>query len=252
MRRRTPASRTLCLRLLLTDYAHHLKGDVPEALRGLLLPRTGWPNTIVCLAGWRDSSSKASSYDRLSAEAADILKIEDHLPDLEIDQLVDVMTFLVVEKRIASSLRERVQTTAATINAEEVRTIARRRQAGHWASANVVGAAEAPDRRSVPFTSPDSGSGLLRPAKPAPGRVSTSPTPPACTGPTKPNFIGLTNSTGTSVNLPILAKAEGWNILKPLRDEVERCYVNWYLPTLAVAWGKFIERTGRTAGQVED
>ena len=90
----------------------------------LLLPRTGWSNAVVCLAQWRDSSSKGSSYDRLSAEAAAILKIEDHLPDLEIDQLVDVMTFLAVEKRIASSLRERVQTTADTINADDVRAIA--------------------------------------------------------------------------------------------------------------------------------
>ena len=44
------------------------------------------------------------------------------------------MTFLAVEKRIASSLRERVQTTADTINADDVRAIATRSQAGHWAS----------------------------------------------------------------------------------------------------------------------
>ena len=110
----------------------------------LLLPRTGWSNAVVCLAQWRDSSSKGSSYDRLSAEAAAILKIEDHLPDLEIDQLVDVMTFLAVEKRIASSLRERVQTTADTINADDVRAIATRRQAGHWASPTVAGSPDAP------------------------------------------------------------------------------------------------------------
>ena len=110
----------------------------------LLLPRTGWSNAVVCLAQWRDSSSKGSSYDRLSAEAAAILKIEDHLPNLEIDQLVDVMTFLAVEKRIASSLRERVQTTADTINADDVRAIATRRQAGHWASLTVAGSTDAP------------------------------------------------------------------------------------------------------------
>ena len=60
---------------------------MPQSLRPLLLPRTGWSNAVVCLAQWRDSSSKGSSYDRLSAEAAAILKIDDHLPGLEIDQL---------------------------------------------------------------------------------------------------------------------------------------------------------------------
>src|SRR4051812_27778143 len=69
-----PALKNFLLRLVLTDYAHHLKGDVPLALRGLLLPRTGWSNAVVCLAQWRDSSSKGASYDRLSAEAAAILK----------------------------------------------------------------------------------------------------------------------------------------------------------------------------------
>ena len=72
------------------------------------------------------------------------LKIEDHLPNLEIDQLLEVMTFLAVEKRIASSLRERVQTTADTINADDVRAIATRRQSGHWASLTVAGSTDAP------------------------------------------------------------------------------------------------------------
>ena len=139
-----PTLKNFLLRLVLTDYAHYLKGDVPQSIRGLLLPRTGWSNAVVCLAQWRDSSSKGASYDRLSAEAAAILKIEDHLPSLEIDQLLEVMTFLAVEKRIASSLRERVQTTAETINADDVRAIATRRQAGHWASLTVAGSTNAP------------------------------------------------------------------------------------------------------------
>src|SRR3984957_6017480 len=80
-----PTLKNFLLRLVLTDYAHHLKVDVPQSIRGLLLPRNGWSNAVVCLGQWRDSSSKGASYDRLSAEAAALLKIEDHLPNLEID-----------------------------------------------------------------------------------------------------------------------------------------------------------------------
>ena len=61
-----PSLKNFLLRLVLTDFAHHLKGDVPQAIRGLLLPKTGWSNAVVCLAQWRDSSSKGNSYDRLS------------------------------------------------------------------------------------------------------------------------------------------------------------------------------------------
>lgn len=239
-----PSLKNFLLRLVLTDYAHHLKGDVPQALRGLLLPRTGWSNAVVCLAQWRDSSSKGASYDRLSAEAAAILKIEDHLPDLEIDQLLDVMTFLAVEKRIASSLRERVQATAETINADDVRAVATRRQAGHWASLNVADTAEAP--RQALHAVYDA---LVAAA----------------------DFYALRNQHKGGFDFPDAtamyrtyetelyrfdqlyrhfceaadtAEDQGWNVVKPLRADIEARYVNWYLTNLALAWGKFIEPHG--------
>ena len=229
------------LRLMLTDYAHHLKDDVPQSIRALLLPRTGWSNAVVCLAQWRDSSSKGASYDRLSAEAAAILKIEDHLPNLEIDTLVDVMTFLAVEKRIASSLRERVQTTADTINADDVRAIATRRQSGHWASLSVADSTDAP--RQALHAVYDA---LVAAA----------------------DFYALRNVYKSGFDYPDAAtmyrayeselyrfdqlyrhfceaadtaEEQGWNIVKPLRADIEAHYVNWYLIKLALAWGKFIE-----------
>ena len=60
-------------------------GRAPGASRSACCPQAGASNAVVCLAQWRDSSSKGSSYDRLSEHGAAILKIEDHLPDLEID-----------------------------------------------------------------------------------------------------------------------------------------------------------------------
>jgi uncharacterized protein (TIGR02687 family) len=239
-----PTLKNLLLRLLLTDYAHHLKGDVPQSLIGLLLPRTGWSNAVVCLAQWRDSISKGASYDRLSAEVAAILKIEDHLPNLEIDQLADVMTFLAVEKRIASSLRERVQTTAAAINAADVRVIATRRQSGHWASLTTADSTDAP--RQALHAVYDA---LVAAA----------------------DFYALRNLHRSGFDYPDaatmyrayeselyrfdqlyrhfcesadIAEEQGWNIVKPLRADIEAHYVTWYLTSLALAWGKFMEPPG--------
>jgi uncharacterized protein (TIGR02687 family) len=239
-----PSLRNFLLRLLLTDYAHHLKGDVPTSLQHLLLPRSGWSNAVVCLAQWRDSSSKGGSYDRLSALGAAVLKIEDHLPKLEIDKLIDVMTFLAVEKRIASSLRDRVQATAGTVNAEDVQAVATRRQAGHWASLSVAGAKDTP--RQALHAVYDA---LVAAA----------------------GFYALRNLSRHGFDYPDAAtmyrayeeevcrfdqlyrhfceaadeaEAQGWSILKSLRSEVEACYANWFLPTLAVTWGKFLEPKG--------
>jgi uncharacterized protein (TIGR02687 family) len=236
-----PTLKNFLLRLVLTDYAYHLKVEVPQSIRGLLLPRTGWSNAVVCLAQWRENVHKMNSYDLLSAEAASILKIDDYLPSLEIDQLLDVMTFLAVEKRIASSLRERVQTTADTINADDVRAIATRRQAGHWASLTVAGTTDAPrqalyavydaivaaadffamrNQYKSGFDYPDAGSMY---------RTYES------------ELYGFDQLYRHFCESADMAEAAGWSIVKPLRTDIEAHYVNWYLTNLALSWGKFIE-----------
>lgn len=236
-----PSLKMFLLRLMLTDFAHHLKGDVPQSVRGLLLPRNGWSNAVVCLAQWRDSSSKGTSYDRLSAEAAAVLKIDDHLPNLEIDQLIDVMTFLAVEKRVASSLRDRVRTTADTINADEARAIATRRQSGHWASLTVADSMDAPRKAlhavydalvaAADFFAlrNQHKSGFDYPDAAAMYRAYQSELY---------RFDQLYRHFCESADM---AEAAGWGILKPLRDAIEAHYVNWYLNNLALAWGKFID-----------
>lgn len=239
-----PSLKNFLLRLVLTDYAHHLKGDVPLALRGLLLPRTGWSNAVVCLAQWRDSSSKGASYDRLSAEAAAILKIEDHLPDQEIDQLLDVMTFLAVEKRIASSLRERVQATAETINADDVRAVATRRQAGHWASLNVADTAEAPRQAlHAVYDALVAAADFYALRNQHKGGFDY-PDAAAMYRAYETELYRFDQLYRHFCEAADTAEDQGWNVVKPLRADIEARYVNWYLTNLALAWGKFIEPHG--------
>ncbi len=236
-----PTLKNFLLRLVLTDYAHHLKGDVPQSIRGLLLPKTGWSNAVVCLAQWRDSSSKGTSYDRLSAEAAAILKIEDHLPNLEIDQLSEVMTFLVVEKRIASSLRERVQTTADTINADDVRAIATRRQSGHWASLTVAGSTDAPRQALHAVYDALVAAADFYALRNQHKSGFDYPTAAAMYGAYESELYRFDQLYRHFCESADMAEAAGWSILKPLRADIEAHYVNWYLTNLALAWGKFIE-----------
>lgn len=239
-----PTLKNFLLRLVLTDYAHHLKGDVPQSIRGLLLPKSGWSNAVVCLAQWRDSSSKGTSYDRLSAEAAAILKIEDHLPNLEIDQLSEVMTFLVVEKRIASSLRERVQTTADTINADDVRAIATRRQSGHWASLNVAGSTDAPRQALHAVYDALVAAADFNALRNQHKSGFDYPTAAAMYGAYESELYRFDQLYRHFCESADTAEAAGWSILKPLRADIEAHYVNWYLTNLALAWGNFIESQG--------
>jgi uncharacterized protein (TIGR02687 family) len=233
--------KNLLLRLVLTDYAHHLKGEVPQSIRGLLLPKGGWSNAIVFLAQWRDSSSKGSSYDRLSSEAAAILRIEDHLTNLEIDHLLEVMTFLVVEKRIASSLRERVQSTADTINADDVRAIATRRQSGYWASLNRASSADAPRQTLHAVYDALVAAADFNALRNQYRTGFDYPTAAAMYAAYETELYRFDQLYRHFCESADKAEAAGWGILKPLRNDIEAHYVNGYLTNLALAWGSFME-----------
>jgi len=242
-----PCLRNLLIRLMVTDYAQHFRGDVPASLQHLVLPQAGRANAVVCLAQWRDSSSKGASYDRLSAAVARLLKMEDHLAGQEIGGLLDVMTFLDVEKAIVRGLRDRVVTTAATIDAEDVREIATRRQAGHWAAPGAPASPEVPraaihavydalvaaaeffalrNRHQLGFDFDDA-QAMYRAYE--------------------TDLFRFDQLYRHFCEAADQAEAQNWDVLKKLRQEVEAGYATWYVTTLALGWGKFVDPQGRTA-----
>lgn len=236
-----PCLRNLLLRLLVTDFAFRFKAELPRQLQHLLLPRDHRPNVIVCLAQWRDSRSMGGSYDKLATEAAALLKIRDCLALLEIEPLIDVMTFAEVEQHMVSCLRDRVQSTQHTINAEDIRSIATRRQAGYWASSTIshdpqgqrrayaamydalVAAADffALQNKYQAGFHFDDASAMYRAYETELYR-----------------FDQLYRKFCESADL---SEAQGWGVLKPLREQIEAGYVNGYLMPLSLGWGKFIE-----------
>ena len=236
-----PSLRNLLVRMLVSEFCHQLRGDVPAPLKHLVLPKSGTANVLVCLAQWRDSSSTASRYDLLSAEVAGALDIAGIAADFELEALEGVMTFLVVEKAIVRSLRDRVRATADTLDAQVVGEIVRRRQDGHWAAPNASGA------DAVPRAAIHGAYNALAAAA---------------------RFFALRNEY--RVEFPYadaadlyhlyvkelfrfdqlyrhfceaadLAESAGWDLLKPLREDIEAVYCNWYLVRLGIEWGKCLD-----------
>ncbi|UVT18290.1 MAG: BREX-1 system phosphatase PglZ type A (plasmid) [Nitrospira sp.] len=240
----TPTLKNLLLRLFVTDYVHHLKAAPPSALLHLTLPTQGRSNAVVCLGQWRDSSSKGSSYDRLSEEVAALIHVEDYLLGLEITDLLDVMTFLVVERGIASRLRERVHQTADMINPDEVRSIVTRRQAGHWASLMVNGSQTVP-RRALhavydALVAAADFFALRNQHRDGFAFLDATALYRAYEG----KLFRFDQLYRHFCEAADHAEAQGWNILKPLRELIEDCYANWYVPTLSLAWGNFLDPQG--------
>jgi len=236
-----PNLRNLLIRLLVTDYAHHLNGVMPTSLQHLVLPPSAKQNVIACLSHWRDSASRGSSYDRLSGMVADILKLDSHLDSLDIDALLNVMTFLPVEKAIARSLRDRVRHTADSINAEDIRKIALRRQDGHWASTNITGSANVPRKAlHAVYDALVAAADFFALRNNHLHRLDFADAA-AMYRAYEQELYRFDQLYRHFCEAADQAEAEGWGVLKPLRQEVEVAYGNWFITALALAWGKFVD-----------
>jgi uncharacterized protein (TIGR02687 family) len=237
----SPSLLNFLIRLLVADYAHHLKADLPPALIHLLLPKSGTPNAVVCLAQWRDSGGRATSYDRLASAVAQRLGLPDLLFFRDIDSLMGVMTFPEVEKTIMKLLRDRVASTADTMNAEEVRQIATRRQAGHWAAPGVPGWTDIPRVAHHAVYDALMAAADFFDLRNKYHQGFDYETVQAMYHAYETELFRFDQLYRHFCEAADAVEAKNWDVLKKLREQVEACYTNWYVTTLALKWGKFVE-----------
>ena len=235
----SPTLQNLLIRLLVSDYAHHLAKELPGALQHLQLPRLGTANAVVCLAQWRDSSSKNRSYDVLVAEVGERLHMRDHLHGCEVEELLAVMTFLDVEERIVHGLLDRVTSTTDAIDPEAVGSIVDRRLAGHWVSSGSVPEAQRNARRAV-YKALAVAAQLLHLRNTHEAGFDSSDTT-AMYKAYESRLFRFDQLYRHFCENADVAAGHGWDMLKPLREEIESCYCNGYLTPMALAWGKFVD-----------
>lgn len=240
-REEAPSLKNLLIRLLLSDFAHACRAPLPEGLRHLTLSSQGTANAVVCLAQWRDSSTRGSSYETLSAAVAEAVKLEHHLGSLEIEDLTEVKTFLLVEKAIARRLRDRVLETSDAIKPEAIRAIASRRQDGYWAAPALPDTDSAPRRAlHAVYQALQAAADLLALRNQHLGNLI------------QPDATALFRAyTGTLFRFDQLyrhfceaadfAESRDWDILKSLRKTIEKAYGNGFLTELALAWNTHLE-----------
>jgi uncharacterized protein (TIGR02687 family) len=236
-----PSLKNLLIRLMVTDFDYRVSTGVPNALQHLLLNKTHATNAVVCMGQWRDSASLQESFDGLSAAVADALKLDDHLSDLELDALQDVNTFLMVEKYIASRLRDRVIDTADSINIDAVRDIASRRQDGYWANKALPSSFNAPrEALSRVYDALIAGTELFHLRNQHSDGFS-HPSAKAFHDAYATELYRFDQLYRHFCEAADFAEAAGWDILKSLRDKVEDCYGNWFIANLALKWGDHVE-----------
>jgi uncharacterized protein (TIGR02687 family) len=87
-------------------------------------------DALVFLKRWKDSRRHHQSFETLSEQSAEILGIEHDLQGRDLQTLIDIDYFSLVDKKILSDLVERI--VDRTISAGECATLIWRRRTTHW------------------------------------------------------------------------------------------------------------------------
>lgn len=242
----TPTLRNLLLRMLVTDFEHTLDnrsdGVLPEALRQHLLPKAFATNIVVCLNQWRDSAARGRSYDTLSKTVADDLKLPQLLRPLSAAALIDVVTFLDVEKQIAIELRDRILEDGPGLKASEIRAVVTRRQDAHWASLNQPSTAQAPRRAMhAVYEALEAAAEFAELLLAQSGGYAQSSVRKLYDSYTS-SLFRLDQRYRHFCEAAALARAESWDLLKPLEEKMEADYGRGFLTPFALAWGACLEQ----------
>jgi uncharacterized protein (TIGR02687 family) len=233
-----PTLRDLLTRLMVTDFAARLRGELPTAWERHRLPTAGYGNTTILCNGWRNNAQRNGAYDALAAAMSKALQADECRGRYDIDALVDTFTFRDVEAWVLNRLRERVLETAETLNGPEIRRYISRRQSEHWVTPNIADNENAPRRAyRAAYQAIDAAVNMLElrnrytdgfqflTAKEAYEAYTTD----------LYRFDQLYRRFRESVD-----QAPS-GVLSTLSERIEACYVNWFLQQLASAWSKHLE-----------
>jgi uncharacterized protein (TIGR02687 family) len=235
-----PTLHNLLTTLFVTDLAHSVKEDIPNSLRHFILPQNKQSDVVVCLGQWRDSTSKTESYDILSELIAQSLNIREKLSELSPQKLVESVTFLEIEKIVASYLKDTIIETENTIDADSIKDVARKRQDMHWANCRL---SSSPDIPRTAFFSVYTA--IIAAADFFTIKIEYNDSlhindPEKLFKSYTDKLYRIDQLYRRFCENADMADSSGWGILKDLRDRIEDVYCNWFLDSLAMSWDNCI------------
>ncbi len=234
----------LLIKIFVTDFANNFRNDLPISLEHFKFPgTTTGTNASVFINQWQTHTIHCQNFNRISRYIDNKLNIADILSGLEIEDLIDVMTFEKVEQRIISSLRDQIINLTHK-DFSETLSIIKKRMDGYWCIHQSDGA----------FSHDAGGKNLYKSAYQAleiaihlfglrkryDSGFHYKSAVELFTAYTEKlyrfdqdyrQFIEIANQT----------EQAGWDVLKPLRQSVDDCYNGWFMERLSMSWGDFLE-----------
>lgn len=237
-----PMLSDLLIRLLITDFANGLKGELPQPLRHFLLSnKTLALNASVFLSQWRGNVGNYESYNILSQKIDSEMKMDEHLNTLNEKALIDVMTFESVERRIIRCLRDYILDPSG-FSLEELRDIIGRRRDGHWANPLIkIGTEKDGNDYLTIYNAIEAAAELLESRRAYASGLSypdAGSMYSAYTG----ELFRFDQLYRLFHELADLVELKGWDVLKEVHSVVEACYSSWFIDQLAITWSNLIDR----------
>ncbi|MFP4533976.1 MAG: BREX-1 system phosphatase PglZ type A [Desulfobacterales bacterium] len=229
----------LITRILVTDFAGSLKGEPPTSVVHFILPEnTGAMNTSVFLSQWRSHLRYHRQYRETSNAIAGKINAESLVSAYEPDDLVEVMTFEAVEKRIISALRDAVVENGQR-DFKPAKEIINRRLDGYWAGAFLEEAGGANLYQTV-YRALDVAMQVFDLRKKYDAGISY-PDAAAMFKAYTGELFGFDQLYRVFNEYADAAEKAGWDVLKTLRESVENCYTGWFLENIGLVWGDFLD-----------
>ena len=226
------------IRLMTTGFCESL-GYVPVWAQELVMSSVSSRATArAFLSRWRDSSKYYPTFDKLSQTVANALRIQDKMNAFEMEQLLDVMTFELIEQKIIVDLANSIS-AATQSELERFRTIISVRLDGYWASKHKDDATRRKYR--TVYTALQAAIDLfsLRQQFDAGFYFDSSEALYKAYEQELYRFdMAYRHYSAASQRAHV-------EILKKLDDEVENCYSYWFIDHLARNWGERVEAEQR-------
>lgn len=234
-----PTLRGLLYAILATDFCNAISSAPAPLAHFLISNRPRASQASVFASRWRTDMANYASYDALSSQVADELRISDLLGPMGAEQLTEAMTFEAVEKRVIADLKGRVLAGRGA-NMDSARQLIARRRDGHWANPLLASASDATRALAGSYDAIEAAASFFE-----------------LQGKHGQGFSFADASSGLEAYRAELhlfdqlyrkfmraseyVDTMGWALLHELRSAMEDAYSGWFMGQLSSSWGSVIE-----------
>lgn len=234
----TPGLYDLCLRFFITDLIYNLDSTPPKSVEHFLLPQGNSKiNLAVFMSQWRSHVQFFQSYNSMASYLDNELQVDQIINDFDEEDLLGVMTFPSVERKIIRSLRDRIN-PGDNSQSSQIASILEKRKNGHWAGkANLT---QETNPYLACYHSLEKAMDLYQYRHKYYQGLSFSNPQAMFQSYTSELYI-VDQLYRQFCEQADIVELGGWDVLKGLQDSVEDCYA-WLLEEMSLVWGSFLDK----------